>query len=163
MDIDMQSLTDEDLEALIASAAAEQARRRTLAEAETMVAQADERWERDVASVAASYLAARDGNGEPKPWVQPTGAHDAYPLGWVTTHNGKTWVSLIANNAHEPGVSGWREEVEDGGVAEWVQPSGAHDAYMTGAVVTHDGKTWISTVDSNVWEPGVYGWEEYSG
>ena len=59
--------------------------------------------------------------------------------------------------------SGWREEVEDGGVAEWVQPTGAHDAYMMDAVVTHNGKTWISTVDSNVWEPGVHGWEEYSG
>lgn len=25
--------------------------------------------------------------------------------------------------------------------------------------LTHNGKTWISTVDNNVWEPGVYGWE----
>lgn len=23
-------------------------------------------------------------------------------------------------------------------------------------------KHWISTVDANVWEPGVYGWEEQS-
>ncbi len=26
--------------------------------------------------------------------------------------------------------------------------------------VSHKEKHWISTVDSNVWEPGVYGWEE---
>ena len=29
-----------------------------------------------------------------------------------------------------------------------------------GAKVSHKEKHWISTVDSNVWEPGVYGWEE---
>lgn len=26
--------------------------------------------------------------------------------------------------------------------------------------VTHNGKTWESLVDNNVWEPGVYGWTE---
>lgn len=43
---------------------------------------------------------------------------------------------------------------------EWVQPAGAHDAYAKGAKVTHNGKKWISTAESNVWEPGVYGWDE---
>ena len=43
---------------------------------------------------------------------------------------------------------------------EWVQPTGAQDAYMTGDKVTHNEAHWISTVDSNVWEPGVYGWQE---
>ena len=43
---------------------------------------------------------------------------------------------------------------------EWVQPIGAQDAYMTGDKVTHNEVHWISTVDSNVWEPGVYGWEQ---
>ena len=41
----------------------------------------------------------------------------------------------------------------------WAQPVGAHDAYNTGDKVTHNGKRWISTVDNNAWEPGVYGWE----
>ena len=41
---------------------------------------------------------------------------------------------------------------------EWVQPTGAHDAYKKGAKVTHNGLRWISAADSNVWEPGVYGW-----
>lgn len=31
--------------------------------------------------------------------------------------------------------------------------------YMTGDKVTHNGSTWVSTCDNNVWEPGVYGWE----
>lgn len=29
-----------------------------------------------------------------------------------------------------------------------------------GDKVMHNGKTWQSTTDNNVWEPGVYGWEE---
>jgi hypothetical protein len=43
---------------------------------------------------------------------------------------------------------------------EWIAPIGAHDAYATGDKVTHSEKKWISTADGNVWEPGVYGWEE---
>jgi hypothetical protein len=43
---------------------------------------------------------------------------------------------------------------------EWVQPTGAHDAYNTDDKVSHNGKHWISTVDANIWEPGVYGWRE---
>lgn len=41
---------------------------------------------------------------------------------------------------------------------EWVQPAGSHDAYAKDAKVTHNRERWISDVDSNVWEPGVYGW-----
>ena len=43
---------------------------------------------------------------------------------------------------------------------EWVQPLGTQDAYMQGDKVAHNNKHWISTADNNVWEPGVYGWEE---
>lgn len=43
---------------------------------------------------------------------------------------------------------------------EWRQPTGAHDAYMKGDKVSYNEKHWISTVDSNVWQPGVYGWSE---
>lgn len=43
---------------------------------------------------------------------------------------------------------------------EWVQPTGAHDAYMTGDKRTHNGKRWESEIDYNVYEPGVYGWKE---
>ena len=40
----------------------------------------------------------------------------------------------------------------------YVPPTGAHDAYALGSVVTHNGSTWTSTVNANAWEPGVYGW-----
>lgn len=49
----------------------------------------------------------------------------------------------------------------DTGTPIWTQPLGAHDAYSTGDVVSHKDQLWISTVDGNVWEPGVYGWEVY--
>lgn len=43
---------------------------------------------------------------------------------------------------------------------EWIQPTGAHDAYEKGAKVSHNGKHWINDIDANVYEPGVYGWSE---
>ena len=42
----------------------------------------------------------------------------------------------------------------------WVRPSGAVDAYPTGAVVTHKGSTWRNLTPANVWEPGESGWRE---
>ena len=42
---------------------------------------------------------------------------------------------------------------------EWEQPESTNP-YSKGDKVTHNGKTWQSTIDGNVWEPGVYGWEE---
>lgn len=43
---------------------------------------------------------------------------------------------------------------------EWIQPTGAHNAYKKGDKVTHGGKRWTSTADANTWMPGEYGWEE---
>jgi len=96
------------------------------------------------------------------PWVQPTGAHDAYEKGAAATYAGTTWVSLIEANVWAPGVSGWRESwgAASVGYPAWVQPTGAHDAYPVNAMVKHAGKNWRSTVASNVWAPGVYGWVE---
>ena len=44
-------------------------------------------------------------------------------------------------------------------IPDWEQP-GSTNPYMAGDKVKHNGKTWISDVDNNVWEPGVYGWSE---
>lgn len=49
--------------------------------------------------------------------------------------------------------------VTEEGYPEWVQPVGTIDSYNTGDTVSHNGVVWRSTVDNNVWEPGVYGWE----
>jgi hypothetical protein len=45
---------------------------------------------------------------EVQPWVQPTGAQDAYPLGAIVTHNGQTWENTGSPaNVWAPGVFGW--------------------------------------------------------
>lgn len=44
-------------------------------------------------------------------------------------------------------------------ITEWVQP-GSTNPYMTGDKVRHNDKVWVSIIDNNVWEPGVYGWDE---
>ena len=57
------------------------------------------------------------------------------------------------------------EVPKPGEIPVWKQPTGAQDAYMTGDKVhfpTKADPVWISTVDSNVWQPGVYGWDEVS-
>lgn len=147
--------TDEELERYRAAIVKEQERRRTLAEAPKILDQ-----------VARDVLQA-EGVQEGEAWKQPTGAHDAYPTGWEVTHGGKRWVSLTPANVWEPGVSGWRELVEDNdddedtpSVAEWVQPTGAHDAYPVGAVVSHKGVVWENVTPNNTREPGVYGWNK---
>lgn len=45
---------------------------------------------------------------------------------------------------------------------EYVAPTGAHDAYMTGDLVTYKGKVYRARQDAVVWSPGAYpqGWEE---
>ena len=43
-------------------------------------------------------------------------------------------------------------------ISEWVQPDSTNP-YQTGDKVTHNGKTYESLVDNNVWEPGVTGTE----
>ena len=51
-------------------------------------------------------------------------------------------------------------------IPEWVQPDSTNP-YMVGDKVTHNGKTWVSLIDNNVWEPGAVGtealWEEVVG
>lgn len=44
-------------------------------------------------------------------------------------------------------------------IPEWEQPDSTNP-YSKGDKVTHNGKTWVSDIDGNVWEPGVYGWTE---
>ena len=44
-------------------------------------------------------------------------------------------------------------------IPEWEQPDSTNP-YRKGDKVTHNGKTWVSDIDNNVWEPGVSGWTE---
>lgn len=57
----------------------------------------------------------------------------------------------------------WTEVAAPGEIPVWRQPTGAQDAYMSGDKVWYperDTDVWISTVDNNTWQPGVYGWDK---
>lgn len=131
-------------------------------------------------SVPALYDAfGLDESGYPI-WSQPSGAHDAYNTGDVVNYNGTLYQSLIDGNVWSPDAypDGWKivesgteeepttptepepEPTPTPEYPEWVQPTGAHDAYNTGDIVSHNGKIWQSNTAGNVWEPGVYGWDE---
>lgn len=43
-------------------------------------------------------------------------------------------------------------------IPEWEQPESTNP-YMIGDKVMYNGKTYVSTIDNNVWAPDVYGWE----
>lgn len=47
---------------------------------------------------------------------------------------------------------------EGTGIGEWKQP-GSTNPYMKGDQVKHNGDTWESLIDNNVWEPGAQGSE----
>ena len=91
-----------------------------------------------------------------------------YTAGYKVQHGGKLWRCLQDHSAQ----AGWEPEnapslwakvlIPDHDVIqEWEQPDSTKP-YMTGDKVAHNGKTWVSDVDNNVWEPGVYGWTEAS-
>lgn len=89
-----------------------------------------------------------------------------YAVGDRRKYNGTLYRCLTAHTSQ----STWTPDVspslwvrtDDPGEEwpEWVQPLGSTDAYPAGAKVSHNEKHWISQVDANIWEPGVYGWNE---
>lgn len=142
--IEVKSLSDSDLE-LLHAAVVDERRRRTVLVTAAYQSAALNREHRQ----ASGYQNGAD-------WVQPQGAHDAYMKDDEVTHSGKTWISLHDFNVHAPGVSGWREKVAEGNQwPEWVQPSGAHDAYKVGDKVTFAGSRYVSLINGNVWSPAA--------
>ena len=115
-------------------------------------------------------------DGTPK-WVQPVGATDAYAKGDIVEYNGKKYISTIDANVWAPDVYGW-EVYTDGGstdpvepsepetpttnINDFVQPTGAHDAYAKGDKVRFNGKVYESLIDNNAYSPSAYpaGWRE---
>lgn len=103
---------------------------------------------------------------EPEPpaddWVET----ETYMTSDVVSYNGQEYICISDHTATESDNpittlgTLWEEynpdSGEGGGTTEpeaWVQPTGAHDAYSAGEQVTHNGSTWESNVDGNVWEP----------
>ena len=94
-------------------------------------------------------------------------ADTAYSLDVRVRYDGKLYKCVQAHTSQigwePPNVPAlWTEVAKPGEIPVWKQPTGAQDAYMAGDKVHYpdeQGPVYVSIVDSNVWEPGVYGWE----
>ena len=91
-----------------------------------------------------------------------------YTAGYKVQHGGKLWRCLQAHTSQD----GWEPDSapslwakvlipDETVVPEWEQPDSTNP-YSAGDKVNHNGKTWVSDINNNVWEPGVYGWTEQS-
>lgn len=92
-------------------------------------------------------------------------AEATYAVGDRVRYGGVLYKCLTAHTAQEAWTpadapSLWGKVLTDpsGEILPWEQP-GSDNGYAKGDKVTHDGKTWESLVDNNVWEPGVIGTE----
>lgn len=134
---------------------------------------------------SATEEAAINGDGVVPAWVDPAGkTHRAYFVGAAVLDDGKIYINRKKGlNFARPNTpdSGWElhnppkddetetapESVEPDAPAEdapgapvWREPQSKNDVYAAGAVVTHQGARWRSTVDDNRAEPGVGdGWQ----
>lgn len=120
---------------------------------------------RELITKSASSLSdtdALDGNELFDPWAVNTD----YSVDTRVRYEGTLYKCLLAHTSQPswtPDVSPslW-VRVDDPSIEwpEWIQPTGATDAYPMGAKVSHNDKHWISDINANVYEPGVYGWHE---
>lgn len=64
-----------------------------------------------------------------------------------------------ANTVPDTSTDKWMDLTKSvDGVARWIQPNSAENAYDSAAVVMHDDQQWSSNEDYNMHEPGVDGW-----
>lgn len=64
-----------------------------------------------------------------------------------------------ANTVPDAATDKWKNLTKPvNGVARWIQPNSAENAYDSAAVVMHDDEQWSSDEDYNMHEPGVDGW-----
>ena len=92
-------------------------------------------------------------------------ASKAYKVGDRVRYEGVLYKCVQAHTSQEGweppnAASLWSRIGEPVEYPEWIQPTGAHDAYSRGDKVSHNEKHWASDIDANTYEPGVYGWTE---
>ena len=123
---------------------------------------------------AAVYAAAKEDQSESESemdvlqeddWFKRLGEDVA--KGDEVTHLGVTYEVLQPHTLQACWVPGqvpalYKAKADPG--VEWpdfVQPTGAHDAYHKGDKVTFEGEHYISLIDNNVWSPKDYpaGWQ----
>lgn len=90
----------------------------------------------------------------------------SYQVGERVLYNGLLYKVIMTHTSQ----SDWMPDVspslfakvlipDENVIPAWEQPDSTNP-YMVGDKVSYNGKSWVSTVDNNVWEPGVYGWDE---
>lgn len=154
--MDLISMTDLELAQLSKDLDAELARRSLLASCADQVNAINEKVHQ---ALEAEEPAPAEGHF--RPWRQPHGAHDAYPIGKVVEHNDKVWTNTIMANVWEPGTHGWEET--PGADPEPPAPEypawSAQATYVVGDRVSHLGSNWECLVAHGpeylgTWAPG---------
>ena len=93
----------------------------------------------------------------------------AYTVETRVQYSGKLYRCVQAHTSQSDwtppvAVSLWSEVTVDPttGYDEWKQPTGAHDAYNKGDIVSYNGKLYRSLIDGNAYSPDAYpaGWQE---
>lgn len=77
----------------------------------------------------------------------------------------KIWLAIraleqkVAN--YTPSGESEEEQTPTTNITDFVQPTGAHDAYQIGDKVRYNGQIYESLINGNVWAPDVYpaGWK----
>lgn len=123
---------------------------------------------RTAASFAVASLSLDDDRAMAVSMLYPSwGEGERCEAGDIRRYGGVLYRCLQAHDAQasrapDAAPSLWKRigEPDPSGAFPWVQPLGATDAYAKGDRVTHGGKAWVSDIDANVWEPGVFGWSE---
>lgn len=98
-------------------------------------------------------------NDQKQFWI----ANEPVKIGELREYDGTVYECIQAHTTqidYPPDVTPnlWKVWTDPNNPQPWVQPTGAHDAYNTGDRVTYNGFIWESTIDANVWAPGVFGW-----
>lgn len=115
----------------------------------------------------AQKMDAATASEYPELFPEWSGDGKTYKTGEMLRRNGEL-MKVLQDHVSQPG---WTPEAAPslfakvltdpagGNILPWVQP-GSTNPYRLGDMVTHNGKTWMCSTDNNVWEPGVYGWDE---
>ena len=101
-------------------------------------------------------------NPEGTEWI----AGEQVALNSTRTYGGKTYKCIHEHQTQDgwkPDITPalWQEVIVTPEINDWVQPTGAHDAYNIGDKVRFEGKVYESLINANVYSPAAYpqGWK----
>lgn len=115
-----------------------------------------------IKSLVSLRTSATDPQAVDAPAVYPTWKEDAvYEVDERILYEGTLYKVLTSHTSQ----ADWAPNVapslfakvlipDENVIPAWEQPDSTNP-YMKGDMVTHNGKTWVSIIDNNVWEPSV--------